>query len=297
MHYTGMIYRPPFEANSLLLQVTVGCSHNSCSFCTMYQDVPYQVSPMEEIEEDLQEASLYARNITRVFLEGGDAFTLPGERLIEIAERIHYYLPRVKTIAMYANISNIRTKTDEELARMHELKIDELNVGLESGDDEVLRYMNKGYDSKEAVIQLDRLKRAGIRYGLNVILGGSGSVGHYGNIVKTAQLVNRVDPYLIFIGTMHSDPGCPLYDDMQSGKFKEYTIREYLEEETVFLKLLDLTDCIYFGLHPSNIIRMHGHLPEDKPVLLAYVKEAEEKIPKHWMDRAPLREGEGGVRL
>lgn len=148
MHYTGMIYRPPFEANSLLLQVTVGCSHNSCSFCTMYRDVPYQVSPMEEIEEDLQEASLYVRNITRVFLEGGDAFTLPGERLIEIAERIHYYLPRVKTIAMYANISNIRTKTDEELARMHELKIDELNVGLESGDDEVLRYMNKGYDSK-----------------------------------------------------------------------------------------------------------------------------------------------------
>ena len=117
MNTTGIVYRPPFEANSLLLQVTTGCSHNKCSFCTMYHDVPFSMCPQEQVEADLDEAALFRPDVKRVFLEHGDPFTMPAERLLKIAELIHQKLPKVGTIAMYASIQNIRRKTDAELRR------------------------------------------------------------------------------------------------------------------------------------------------------------------------------------
>ena len=131
MHYTGTIYRPPFEARSLLLQVTTGCSHNKCSFCTMYRDEPFRVEPLEQIEEDLAEARQYVPNVTRVFLENGDPFALSADRLEQIAVMIHAYLPRVETIAMYASIKNVIGKSDEELRRLRNLGVNELNIGVE----------------------------------------------------------------------------------------------------------------------------------------------------------------------
>ena len=145
MHYTGTIYRPPFEARSLLLQVTTGCSHNRCSFCTMYRDEQFGVEPLEQVEADLQEAREYVPNVTRVFLENGDPFVLSADRLEEIAVMVHAYLPKVETIAMYASIKNVIGKTDEELKRLRILGINELNIGVESGLDDALSYMNKGF--------------------------------------------------------------------------------------------------------------------------------------------------------
>ena len=144
MHYTGTIYRPPFEARSLLLQVTTGCSHNRCSFCTMYRDEQFGVEPLEQVEADLQEAREYVPNVTRVFLENGDPFALSADRLEEIAVMVHAYLPKVETIAMYASIKNVIGKTDEDLKRLRILGINELNIGVESGLDDALSYMNKG---------------------------------------------------------------------------------------------------------------------------------------------------------
>ena len=118
MHYTGTIYRPPFEARSLLLQVTTSCSHNRCSFCTMYRDEPFRMEPLDQIEEDLVEARQYVPNVTRVFLENGDPFALSADRLEQIAVMIHAYLPRVETIAMYASVKNVIGKSDEELRRL-----------------------------------------------------------------------------------------------------------------------------------------------------------------------------------
>lgn len=295
MYYTGLIYRPPFEAKSLLLQVTSGCSHNKCSFCTMYTKVPFRVSPLSEVEEDLQEASACRPQTRRVFLEGGDAFCLSGDKLIRIAELVKRYLPNVSTIAMYASINNIRNKTDEELKALHELGVDELNIGLESGDDYALLYLNKGFTAREARLQLDRLRAAGIRYGLNVIFGASGRDGRFKNARETAALVNYADPYLIFTGTIHADPGCKLYEDMKEGKFIECTIREYLEEEKEFLELLELTHCKYFGLHPANVVPMMGMLPEHKERLMDRLIKAEQEIPAEAMDSVPLRFGEGGI--
>ena len=294
MHYTGTIYRPPFEARSLLLQVTTGCSHNKCSFCTMYRDEPFRVEPLEQIEEDLAEARQYVPNVTRVFLENGDPFALSADRLEQIAVMIHAYMPRVETIAMYASIKNVIGKSDEELRRLRNLGINELNIGVESGLDEALVYMNKGYTSEQAKYELNRLKSAGIDYGANIILGCAGPERRHENAVATAALLNETKPYLIFTGTIHSDPGCPLYEDMQSGRFVESTFGEYLDEEEELLERLDLTDCYLFGLHPSNIVTMHGNLPEDKAAMLALIRKRREDLADR-LDERPVRYGEGAV--
>ena len=294
MHYTGTIYRPPFEARSLLLQVTTGCSHNKCSFCTMYRDEPFRVEPLEQIEEDLSEARQYVPNVTRVFLENGDPFALSADRLEQIAVMIHAYLPRVETIAMYASIKNVIGKSDEELRRLRNLGINELNIGVESGLDEALAYMNKGYTSDQAKHELNRLKSAGIDYGANIILGCAGPERRHENAAATAALLNETKPYLIFTGTIHSDPGCPLYEDMQSGRFVESTFGEYLDEEEELLELLDLTDCYLFGLHPSNIVTMHGNLPEDKAAMLDLIRKRREELADR-LDERPVRYGEGAV--
>lgn len=294
MHYTGTIYRPPFEARSLLLQVTTGCSHNRCSFCTMYRDEPFRVEPLEQIEEDLAEARQYVPNVTRVFLENGDPFALSADRLEQIAVMIHAYLPRVETIAMYASIKNVIGKSDEELRRLRNLGINELNIGVESGLDEALVYMNKGYTSDQAKHELNRLKEAGIDYGANIILGCAGPERRHENAAATAALLNETKPYLIFTGTIHSDPGCPLYEDIQNGRFVESTFGEYLDEEEELLELLELTDCYLFGLHPSNIVTMHGNLPEDKAVMLDLIRKRREKLANRLNER-PVRYGEGAV--
>ena len=294
MHYTGTIYRPPFEARSLLLQVTTGCSHNRCSFCTMYRDEPFRVEPLEQIEEDLAEARQYVPNVTRVFLENGDPFALSADRLEQIAVMIHAYLPRVETIAMYASIKNVIGKSDEELRRLRNLGINELNIGVESGLDEALVYMNKGYTSDQAKHELNRLKEAGIDYGANIILGCAGPERRHENAAATAALLNETKPYLIFTGTIHSDLGCPLYEDIQNGRFVESTFGEYLDEEEELLELLELTDCYLFGLHPSNIVTMHGNLPEDKAVMLDLIRKRREELANR-LDERPVRYGEGAV--
>ena len=294
MHYTGTIYRPPFEARSLLLQVTTGCSHNRCSFCTMYRDEPFRMEPLDQIEEDLVEARQYVPNVTRVFLENGDPFALSADRLEQIAVMIHAYLPRVETIAMYASVKNVIGKSDEELRRLRNLGINELNIGVESGLDEALSYMNKGYTAAQAKYELNRLKSAGIDYGANIILGCAGPERRHENAAATAALLNETKPYLIFTGTIHSDPGCPLYEDMQSGRFVESTFGEYLDEEEELLELLDLTECYLFGLHPSNIVTMHGNLPEDKAAMLELVRKRREELANR-LDERPVRYGEGAV--
>ena len=276
MHYTGTIYRPPFEARSLLLQVTTGCSHNRCSFCTMYRDEQFRMEPLEQIEEDLEEAREYVPGVTRVFLENGDPFALPfalsADRLEQIAVKIHEYLPKVETIAMYASIKNVIGKTDEELKRLRTLGINELNIGVESGLDEALTYMNKGYTAEQAVYELKRLRAAGIDYGANIILGCAGAALRHENAAATAALLNETKPYLIFTGTIHSDPGCPLYEDMKEGRF----------------------DCYFFGLHPSNIVVMQGNLPEDKEAMLEMIRRRREQLANR-LDERPVRYGEGAV--
>lgn len=294
MKYTGTTYRPPFEANSLLLQVTTGCTHNTCSFCYMYKDVPFSVEPMEQVEKDLAEAREYYPNVRRVFLENGDPFALSARRLKIIAEAVHKYLPKVENISMYASVRNIKNKTDEELKALRELGINELNIGVESGLDEALTLMNKGYTSEEAYYELKRLRASGIDYAANVILGSAGPRKLIENAKDTANLLNETTPYLVFTTTLHSEPLSPIYEDMRTGRFLQSTIGEYIDEEEILLENLDLSGSLFFGLHPSNVVRMYGRLPGDKGTLLNEIKNTRIRL-KDKLNMRPERSSEGSI--
>ena len=294
MNLTGMVYRPPYEANSLLLQVTQGCSHNKCTFCYMYPDVRFSVCPMELVEADIKEAARCCPDAERVFLEHGDAFVLSANRLIQIADAIHANLPNVKTIAMYASIRNIRSKTDEDLRRLHACGIGGLSIGVESGLDAALEYMDKGHTAEEAREQLLRLADAGIEYSFNAILGCGGAELWRENADATAALLNAVQPRLLFLGTLHAQPGCKLYGDMKKGIFKECTYGQLLDEQERLISGLELTDTIYFGLHPSNIVPMQAHLPEHRQEMVKAVRKKREQLCR-CLDAYPERGGEGSI--
>ena len=295
MSLTGNVYRPPYEANSLLLQVTQGCSHNKCTFCYMYPDVPFSVCPMEQVEEDIREAARIRPDVSRVFLEHGDAFVLSCDQLMRIAEAIHRELPRVETIAMYASIQNIRKKTDAELRRLRDAGIHGLDIGVESGLDEALSYMNKGHTAAEAREQLLRLTKAGMDYSFNAILGCGGAERWKENAEATADLINAVQPHLLFIGSLHADKGCRLYEDMKNGTFHECTCGQLLDEQELLLSRLELEDTYYFGSHPSNLMPMQGILPKYKKEMINAVREMRDQLREH-LDEYPVRSGEGSVQ-
>ena len=294
MNMTGMVYRPPYEANSLLLQVTLGCSHNKCTFCYMYPDVRFSVCPMEQVEEDIAEAAQICPDVKRVFLEHGDAFVLSADRLTQIGDAIHRKLPKVETIAMYASTQNIRHKTDAELRRLRDCGINGLDIGVESGLDAALRYMNKGHTAEEAREQLLRLTKAGMDYSFNAILGCGGAGLWRENAEATAELINAVQPHMLFIGTLHAQPGCRLYEDMQSGVFRESTFGQLLDEQELLIRRLELEDTYYFGSHPSNIVPMQARLPQHKDEMLEAVRDARKQLRRK-LDEYPTRGGEGSI--
>lgn len=295
MHYNGPTFRPPYEANSLILQVTTGCSHNACTFCSMYQGVPFATSPMEEILEDLHEvASMhFAPFIKRVFLANGDAFCLSADRLAEIARAIHEILPQVESIGGYARIQNIASKTDAELAHLAELGYADLNIGLESGLDDVLAYMNKGYTVAEAQAEMARLHKAGLTFNLNIINAAAGPERIAEHAAANARAVNEARPTLIFVSPLHVDPGAPLEEKVASGEFRECTLGQYIEEEIAFLEGLELEDCVFFGLHVSNPVPVQGVLPYDKQAMLTRLREGMARIPADKLNETPSKGAEG----
>ena len=293
MHYTGPVYRPPFEADSILVQVTVGCSHNACTFCTMYRGTRFETSRTEDIEADLREAAHDFPSVKRVFLVNADAFVLSAGRLTTIAEKIHEHLPNVETIGMYASVKNVIGKSDEDLARLHELGIDGLNIGLESGLDEVLAHLNKGFTLDEARTQLARLKKAGIGYSLNIMLGAAGSEFWEKNAVANAEILNETQPSLIFTALLHVDPGAPILDEVKAGTFHEDTLGQYVTEELEMLKRLELEDTVFYGLHTSNVIPVSGLLPRDKDLLVKRLENGLARIPERYLNSHPEKGYEG----
>ena len=293
MHYTGQVWRPPFEANSMVLEVTEGCSHNGCTFCTMYHGTPFRISPMDQIEDDLKEAREYYDYVDRIFLVNADPFVLSGQRLKEIAEKINEHFPEVETIAMYASVKNIINKTDEELKELRALKINELNIGIESGMDSVLKYLNKGFTLEEARTQLKRLNAAGIDFSANIIIGSAGMDKSIENAVASAELLNEVNPYLIFIATMHIDLGSKLYEDLNAGVFVENTMGQNIVEEIEFLKHLNLNNTTFFGLHTSNVIPVLGVLPKDKETMLEELEDGMSSYSQAVLNSRPKKGYQG----
>ena len=263
MHFASNVVRPPYEARSAYLQVTSGCSHNACRFCTYYKDAPFGVSPESEIIEDLQELASYGIPFPRIWLQGADPFLLSFSKLKRIAELIHEYLPFVKTIGGYGRVNSLNNKTVEQLRELKELGYSGIVFGVESGDEKVLTYMNKGYHADEIVPQLSKLDKAGLPFEV-IFLSGLGGKG-YGldHAKKTAEVFNQIHPDRILIAGLTIFPDTPLMKDVRSGDFAEATEGERILELKEFLTNLK-NPTLIDARNASIITSIYGRIPEQK---------------------------------
>ena len=285
MHYTGTIWRPPYEASSLLLEVTAGCTHHKCKFCTLYNDLPFKfrMSPLEDVESDLQEAQLWSTDpvsmltarlqglprperIRRAFLTGANPFVLKAERLLAIADLIRQYIPSIKTIGCFARITDVTLKSDEELASLHQAGYDGLTIGIETGDDEALRFMNKGYAAADIVKQCQRLDQAGIHYSFFYLVSISGAGRGEIGAKATADVCNQLHPTLIGVNMLTIYPDSELYQEIQRGNWKEESEIEKYKEIRTLLESLEIPTQ-FAALGASNAFQFQGTLPEDKEAL------------------------------
>ena len=288
MNYRGPVYRPPYEARTLLLEVTVGCAHNKCTFCTMYRDVQFSVAKTGQIEQDLQEGKSLYPTVKRIFLVNGDAFVLSGKRLKDIANKIHHYLPQVEKISMYASINNIMHKSDEELAELAALGIADLWVGVETGLGDALDYLNKGASLADAEEQLERLNKAGITFFYGFMFGAAGKGRGIENAIANAKLINKVKPLGIVPTTLNANEGTKLAADIANGTFEMATEREVLEEQIKTIELIEVPT-YYMGIHIINSVSFDAQLPKDKASAIARINYVLKNKEDSVLDSVPVR--------
>lgn len=289
MHYTGTIWRPPYEAASLLLEVTAGCTHHSCKFCTLYDDLPFQfrMSPMEIIEGDLKEASKIYKTwkgykANRVFLTGANPFVLQYEKLMDIAALIYKYFPLNKSIGCFARITDITSKSNEQLAALKSVGFDNLTIGMETADDEALLFMNKGYCSNDILEQCKRLEQAGIGYTFFYLVGISGKdKGEHGAKI-TAKVCNELHPKLVGANMLTIYPNSKLYQEIQKKNWTEESEHEKYREIKVLVENLKIPT-EFAALGASNAVQLQGYLPQDKEEILSVLDKiinsvSEEKL-------------------
>lgn len=291
MHYTGTIWRPPYEAASLLLEVTAGCTHHNCKFCTLYNDLPFRfrMSPLEEIESDLQEVGKVVQGrrhhgINRVFLTGANPFVLSSDKLAAIAKLIHKYLPSVTSIGCFARITDVTPKSDQELAELHDIGYDGLTIGMETGDDEALRFMNKGYTASDISEQCHRLENAGIQYSFFYLVSISGAGRGETGAKLTAELCNQLHPTLIGANMLTIYADSELYAEIQRGNWQEEgELEKYKEVRTLIENLRIPT--IFAAMGASNAYQFHGKLPKDRKKLLSFLDRIIEGVSEQELRR------------
>lgn len=263
MHYNGPVVRPPHEASSILLEVTTGCTHNSCTFCTFYKGVPFHMSSWQQIEEDLQESAHFRPKARRVWLTGGDPFTLRTDLLEKLALLVRKYQPAAN-IATYARVDSFFHKSVEDLKKLHTLGYNDLVIGIESGDDRTLRAVNKGYTAADVLRECKKLEAAGIRYYI-IYLGGIAGAGRCeANALQTAAVFNQLHPYFMYLTTVTLFPDSQMYRDVQQGKFQEASEKERIQE--FYTLLTHLTIPLKVDARSiSNPIHFYLELPRDLP--------------------------------
>lgn len=273
MHYTGTIWRPPYEAYSLLIQVTAGCTHHSCKFCTLYEDLPFKfkLSPFSEIEQDLAEASKYYHKVPRVFFTGANPFVLSTEKLKTLAKMVKEYFPKYETIGCFARITDITPKTVEELRGLRALGYDGITIGVETGDDEMLAFMNKGFQSKDTIEQCKKLEAANISYNFFYLTGISGAGRAEIGAKETAKVFNQLHPRIIESSMLTIYKNSELYEEIQKGNWREESeIEKLIELKTLIENLKITTRIVTDGV--SNLIQVRGNLPKDKEKLMKHLQ-------------------------
>ena len=274
MDYEGQICRAPMERSSFMLPVMVGCSYNKCRFCMLFKHLKYRELPLGQIEQELQRVAKINGNPKTVFLGDGNAFCLTTEQLLQILDLVHQYFPACQEINMDATVTSIAEKTTEQLRALREAKVHRLYLGIESGLDDVLAFMQKDHTIAQAYQQIARIQELGFIYDAHMMTGIAGHGRGQENAEQLAAFFNRTQPGRIINFSLFLHRSSPLYRDIQKGTFTPADELENLQEERRLLELLELKHTEYDGFHDFIEFRVRGTLPEDKAKMLASLDKA-----------------------
>lgn len=280
MEYEGQICRPPMEKASFMLAISVGCAYNRCKFCNLFKHLTYRELPMEQIEAELMRVKALNGNPKQVFLGDGNAFGSKTEHLLKILEMLHQYFPACQSVNTDATVTDISKKTDEELRSLKEGGLCRLYLGIESGLEDVLAFMNKDHDLAQAYREVERLQSAGLVFNAHIMTGVAGAGRGIENAEKTAEFFNRTRPERITNFSLFLDQCTPLFQEIQNGAFVPADELENLEEEKRLLELLKTDALIYDGFHDYIEFRVKGILPKDREKMLEKLDQAIGEVRK-----------------
>jgi len=276
MKYEGMIYRPPSEANSLILQVAVGCSYNRCTFCHSFQDKPFRIKSFEEIKEDIHEASMYGP-IARVFLADGDALVIPQKDLVRILSYLKMKIRGLERVGIYANAVDILKKSVDELRELKSLGLGIIYLGLESGNPEVLKRIRKNATADQMVRAGKRVKEAGIQLSITVLLGIGGIELSHVHAEDTGKVLSEMDPQFVGALSLIVVPGTPIDEELRSGRLVLPSPFELIRELGTMVASCNFTDCFFASNHASNYLPLRIRMPREKERALRLIREVLER--------------------
>jgi len=271
--YEGMIYRPPSEAESLILQVTVGCSYNRCTFCSAYQGKSFRIKSFEEVKEDIDEASSYGARIPRVFLADGDALIIPQTGLVQILQYLRMKVKGLERVGIYANARDILKKGLEELKELKELGVGIIYLGLESGNPEVLKRIKKNATTDLMIRAAKRVKESGIVLSVTVLLGIGGVELSRTHAEDTGKVLSEMDPDFVGALSLIVVPGTPIEKEIRTGKLVLPTPFGLIQELETMITNCRFTRCFFASNHASNYLPLRIRMPEEKEDALRRIRE------------------------
>jgi radical SAM superfamily enzyme YgiQ (UPF0313 family) len=271
-------FRPPSEANSLLLRVTRGCPWNKCTFCSMYKGTRFEVRDLEEIRSDIELArELYGDRVTTVFIGDSNSLVVKTETLTQVLEALYSAFPQIERVTSYARANTLVKKPIGDLERIRQAGLTRLHVGLETGDRELLEEIKKGATPEEMVEGGKKAKEAGFEYSLYVLLGIGGEDRWEQHARGSAEVLNRIDPDFIRVRTFIPQPNSPLYEALLEGRFKSTSPETILNETRLLLRRLQVTSH-FLSDHVSNLLPLDGKLPEEKDRMIQMIENALERL-------------------
>lgn len=274
MHYSGSVYRPPSEAHSLIVQCTLGCSHNRCAFCIMYKEKQFSINPIEQVLGDLAEARLYYPRIERIFLADGDALILPMDYLLRVLDFIRERFPECERVSAYASTKAIMRKTDDELRMLREHGLQMVYVGLETGLEPLLKKYDKGVTAEEIIEHSLRAKAAGMTLSVTAINGMGGREQSEEHALATAAALSRIKAHYVAMLTLRVYSGTPLHDWIERGELTMLGPQELAAENRIILQHIDSEGSVFRSNHASNYLPLKGTLNRDREALIAQIDRA-----------------------
>lgn len=275
MRYEGTIYRPPSEAYSLLIQATIGCPHNKCTFCSMYKGSRFRIRPVDEIKADLKSArDYYGQYIESIFFPDGNTIIMKTEQLVEIFAYAHELFPELQRITIYGSARFVNKKSLSELIRLQEAGLSRIHMGMESGDDVTLEKIKKGTNSEEIIAAGIKLKEAGIQVSEYYLVGIAGRARSREHALNSARVLSAFSPDFIRLRTFALEPGTPILEEIRAGTLQYLTPHEALREIKLLIENLHCEGSMVLSDHITNYANINGIIPRDRNKMLAEIDRA-----------------------